>query len=331
MINSSIAAIAIPLGRLSPWFEEALNSALSQTVKVPVYLIANGLQQRENERLQELAKLHQQIKLFVFDQRVGMFENWNRILNLVEEPYFGMLHDDDLLESWAIEKILGIIEKYPNQGIYFTSERIMDDAGIFYDEVPLIMDAAPVILTRKDIEHWAVSNRICATGFLLNRSFAVAEGGYRVDLTYTSDWNLYFAVGAKYGACFAGIHCGRYRFGGKTGQTTNSLAKNGFALSEYKRQQSLNLSRIGLSDKDREKEAKISAAQFAKTTLHHFSSQLGEEGMKNVATTLVDGLIMGRLGSVKGILGNKVCRLLASKFISIKYPDTRKANSIASS
>lgn len=323
---STSAAIAIPIGRLSPWFEEALNSALSQTVQVPVYLIANGLQPHETERLQELAKLYQEIKLFIFDERVGMFENWNRILHLVEEPYFGMLHDDDLLEPWAMEKIIEMMEKYPNQGIYFTSERIIDDQGLFYDNIECKRDSAAVLLTRQDIEHWAVSNRICATGFLLNRSFALSVGGYRTDLTYTSDWNLYFAVGSSYGACFADIHTGRYRFGGKTGQTTNSLAKNGFALSEYKRQQSLNLKRIGLSEQDREKEVKTIAAGFAEMQLHHFSKQLGEVGMKIVASTLVDSLMIRRLGGAKKILGDKICRMIASILISIKYPATRNRN-----
>lgn len=317
--NNATVAIVMPLGRLSPWFDEALNSALVQTFKVPIYLVANGLQPIEIMRLRELDDLHDQIQLFVFEERVEIFDNWNRVLNVLEESYFVMLHDDDILEPWAIEKLLGMMKEVPNQGIYFTCERIIDGNGRFCNNDNLKMSADTTILSKDEILQWAIGNRICATGFLLNREKAKKMGGYAADLPYTADWNLYFGVGAKYGACFSDIHCGRYRMGDNTGQATSALISNGNTLTEYKRQQRINLTLIGYQSYNVEKQIMQTLANFAKMSLNMYGECLSEEGKRVLKNTLVDAFIVKRMKWATHLLGTNLCRAVADKIISIKY------------
>jgi hypothetical protein len=320
--NSSVA-IAMPLGRLSPWFDEALSSALSQTFKTPVYLIANGLIEEEIIRLRELENLHDRIRLFIFEERVEIYENWNRILDIVEELYFGMLHDDDILEPWAMEKLSMMIRQCPGQGIYLTTERMINECGIFYENKTLKLTSPVKILSPNDIKLWAVSNRICATGFLINCAMAKKCGGYAMNLSYTADWNLYFTVGAKFGSCYSDMNCGRYRISGKTGQNTNSLVRGGKVVLEYQRQQLLNIALIGISVDDCERELKISTAQFAKMSLHHFGDCLGDDGKKIIKEVLIDGLVMKRFIWFRKIFGTQLCTLIAGVLISTRYPQIK--------
>ncbi len=321
---SEMAAIAMPLGRLSPWFDVALESALAQTVQVPVYLVANGLQPFELEHLQELAANHELIKLCIFEERVSLYQNWNRILELVKEPLFGMLHDDDILEPWAMEELLKLAVKWPQKGIYLSNERLINEDGVFYQQRSVKSLGDSCQLGRNEILRWAITNRICATGFLIDRKRARESGGYSDDLPFTADWNMYFKVGSLYGACFGDFDSGRYRFSGKTGQSSSSLARGGRSLLEYRRQQFLNLELLGIKPIDCEIEQKISLAGFAKIIIKYFHETLGDDGKLVVKEALTDGLMMKRLQWFKTLVGEHACRMVASTIILLKYPQIRK-------
>lgn len=319
-ISKPSIAIAMPLGRLSPWFEDALSSALSQTVRVPIYLIANGLQSEEIIRLEELTKIHDQLRLCIYEERVSIYENWNRIFNEVDEEYFGMLHDDDLLEPWAMEKLMSMVGAIPNQGIYFTSERIIDENGAFHYQDALKFSSNPQILNPIEIVEWATSNRICATGFLINRQMAISSGGFSNDLPFTADWNLYFAVGSTYGSCFSDINCGRYRLSSNTGQSTNSLVRDGLILHEYRRQQIINLSKIRVSPKSHKNKLDISLSNQAKIILNYFGSSLDPTGMIKVRDAILDGWIAKYFFGRQRIAKFKPVNFILYKLINMKYP-----------
>ena len=281
-------AIAMPLGRLSPWFTEALESALAQTHPVPVYLIANALGDPDNQELERIACINPTVKLVVFDDRVPMVDNWNRALKHVKEPYLCMLHDDDMLEPWAIKILSNLVQESPGLGIYFSHERIINGSGEFHKPEAAIEEAASYRLDEPKLRVWALANQICATGFLIDREKANALGGYREEFPYTTDWDLYFSLARIHGACRVDAHGGRYRFDGSSGQISKGFVSDGRAIEEYKRQQLANVRAMSLEPMLLENQRRRALGHFAIRILSEFATSLTPQGKTAIYDAIAD-------------------------------------------
>jgi len=113
MITNKIS-IAIPVYERVDFFEDALNSALTQTTKCPVYIVDNASSHNKFQEIIE--KKHDFMITYIRNEKnVGMVGNWNRCIEVCQTEYLSILHDDDVLHSNYIENCLDILKKYPSQ------------------------------------------------------------------------------------------------------------------------------------------------------------------------------------------------------------------------
>jgi hypothetical protein len=315
-VSDGEVAIAMPLGRLSQWFNEALQSALNQTVSTNIYLIANGLSEEENNALRVISDQNPRVILHSFSERVGMIANWNRALNLVREPFLTMLHDDDLLEPWLIETLLEVKINCSGHGIYMTKERLIDAKGEFQNIEHLKRNGCFALLDRHGIEAWAVSNKVCATGFMLDRVRAISLGGYKESLSYTADWDLYFSLALEFSAVVVDVHGARYRFGGGTGQASSAFLRSGSFISEYRRQQLTNLSKIGVDPVDFEKISFLALDSFSRVVIRQFGESIDKEGIAALKELKINVTIARICGRLKNLLRHPVSKVFLGKLVT---------------
>ena len=118
MINNTVT-ITFPVYERFDFFEEALNSALNQTVQCPIIVVDNGSSHNKFKLLCE--KYQGRVKYYRNPDNIGMFPNWNRCFELAETEYAIIVGDDDILMPTYIEEFLKVYEKHPELGLYYTN------------------------------------------------------------------------------------------------------------------------------------------------------------------------------------------------------------------
>ena len=134
MINNTVT-ITFPVYERFDFFEEALNSALNQTVQCPIIVVDNGSSHNKFKLLCE--KYQRRVKYYRNPDNIGMFPNWNRCFELAETEYAIIVGDDDILMPTYIEEFLNVYEKHPEIGLYYTNivfYKQIEKTSVFQEE-----------------------------------------------------------------------------------------------------------------------------------------------------------------------------------------------------
>lgn len=105
--------IAIPVFERTDYFEEALLSAVNQTVKCQVIVIDNFSSHNYFDNYLKNYNLNNQNEVLYFKNptNLGMVENWNECIRRTQTQFLTILHDDDALHPSFIEAAISEIRK----------------------------------------------------------------------------------------------------------------------------------------------------------------------------------------------------------------------------
>ena len=107
---TDLVTIAIPVYERIDYFEEALNSALNQTVHCPIVVVDNG---SSHDLFREICLKHQnRVRFYKNEKNMGMFYNWNKCAEYCKTKYFVILGDDDIMAPGFVEAFLDAKKKY---------------------------------------------------------------------------------------------------------------------------------------------------------------------------------------------------------------------------
>lgn len=182
---NDIVTIGIPVYNRTTYFPQALESALQQTVPTRVVVVDNA-----SDRVDFQAVLAPFARPGLSFQRnpvnLGMGGNWNECLRLCQTPYLLILHDDDFLERNYVEQFLR--QRQGEPALAWCHVGIVDGSGRVMSE-QLVSDmqafAEPL--------DWCFQHPIRA-GAILHAPTAARLGGFRTDLKFTLDWDLWFRL-----------------------------------------------------------------------------------------------------------------------------------------
>jgi len=107
--------IAIPTYKRAHLLKETLDSCLAQQTTMPfVIIVVDNNPERECETEQLLREYETIPHLFYYKntENVGMTGNWNKLFELAQTNFVVMLHDDDLINPYYIEKIYDVLKLY---------------------------------------------------------------------------------------------------------------------------------------------------------------------------------------------------------------------------
>jgi GT2 family glycosyltransferase len=130
------------------------------------------------------------------DARVGIGRNWNTCLQRARGHWVHLLHQDDLVLPGFYARLRAGIESCPRAGAAFCRDLVIDPE----DRVVLqqrLLRAEPGILADW-IEHLFVGLHLRASALVVQRRVYEALGGFRLDLAYALDWDMWKRIAAAY-------------------------------------------------------------------------------------------------------------------------------------
>ncbi|GGF20554.1 glycosyltransferase family 2 protein [Hymenobacter cavernae] len=116
--------ICIPVYERYDYFEEAISSAMNQTVSCKIIVNDNN---SSHSKFKDFCS-ENNIEYHKNDVNVGVFPNWNKCMQRAKTPYVVILGDDDVLYANYIEKFLEAEERYSGLDFYYTNiDWLVDD------------------------------------------------------------------------------------------------------------------------------------------------------------------------------------------------------------
>lgn len=118
--NTNKISICVPVYNRPDLTLRALKSVLYQTVKPFEVLVLNDCSTENMREVEEFC----QANGFTYQSNIknlGLIENINKTISLAQGDFWCVLHNDDLLSPFYVEKCLDFLEKYPAFDIWVTN------------------------------------------------------------------------------------------------------------------------------------------------------------------------------------------------------------------
>jgi hypothetical protein len=136
------------------------------------------------------------ISWFRQERHVGIGRNWNTCVQRARGQWVHILHQDDLVRRGFYERLRTGIASAPAAGAAFCRDVVIDEHG---DEIgsQRLISATPGIVADW-VEHLFVGLHLRASALVVKRSVYEALGGFRLDLHYALDWDMWKRIAAAY-------------------------------------------------------------------------------------------------------------------------------------
>ncbi|QYM80434.1 glycosyltransferase family 2 protein [Horticoccus luteus] len=200
-------SIALTMFRRLDFMAAALDSAVRQTLPVNVWVQDDGCDRpAEVQRL--LTAAPRPVGYRRNPQPRGIFGNMNAALAACPTPWLSILHDDDLLASDFVARLVNVAAAAPGAALYFGGTIFIDAQGRRLRERGLPRGEA---WRRVSPETFAHGNQFPFPGQLIHVPTARALGGFPTHAPFTGDWDLWFRLALAGGAVQVGAPLARYR------------------------------------------------------------------------------------------------------------------------
>lgn len=132
-------SVCMPVHRNSKWFQQALRSALGQSMSNCEIVITDD----SGGGLREVANSFSdpRIRYYPNTRRLGFAGNHCRAIDLTRGDYVAFLHDDDQWEVDYLTKATGVLDKNPEVGLVFCGAVEMDENDNLLGMRPARMEA----------------------------------------------------------------------------------------------------------------------------------------------------------------------------------------------
>ncbi|HJO93000.1 MAG TPA: glycosyltransferase [Victivallales bacterium] len=128
-------SVCIPNYNNAKYLESCIQSTLAQTYQNTEVVLVDDCS--TDNSLEIANKYKDQIRVFFNSTNLGQPKNTNKSIECSTGKYLVILHSDDLLLPNFIEKLVPILESYPNVGIAIGERMTTDETGNFTKVAPL--------------------------------------------------------------------------------------------------------------------------------------------------------------------------------------------------
>ena len=127
---------------------------------------------------------------------VGIGRNWNTCIERACGRWVHLLHQDDLVRPGFYARLRAGVESCPTAGAAFCRDDVVDRRGTLVRRQRLLRTEAGIL--DDWIEHLFVGLHLRASALVVQRRVYEALGGFRLDLTYALDWDMWKRIAAAY-------------------------------------------------------------------------------------------------------------------------------------
>jgi glycosyltransferase involved in cell wall biosynthesis len=163
--------------------------------------------------------------------RGGLAANWNSSIRQSRGHWIHILHQDDLVLPGFYQRMRAAAELRPDLGAAFCQHLVIDEDGNWTRLSPLERSTPGVL--EGWIEQIAVSQRIQCPSIVVARSAYEQLGGFRAELVYCLDWEMWVRISAQYAVWFEPTALACYRSHGAN--ETTRLGSAGADAADWRR------------------------------------------------------------------------------------------------
>ena len=142
------------------------------------------------------AGAHARITWFRQERHAGIGRNWNTCVRRARGQWVHLLHQDDLLRPGFYARLRAGVESCPSAGAAFCRDVVVDPGGTVVVEQRQLRAEAGIL--DDWVEHVFVGLRLRASALVVKRAVYEALGGFRLDLDYALDWDMWKRIAAAY-------------------------------------------------------------------------------------------------------------------------------------
>ena len=163
------------------FLEETIKSVLNQSLKDFEYIIVDG--KSNDNTLNIIKKYENQIDYWLSQKDNGIYDAFNKGVNLCSGDYIGIINSDDVYTKDALKIISKYITNYPEKDFIFGS--VKKHWGILHGFKP-----------EKIRYSWGFYTSH-STGFFIKRNSAKKNGPYNTKYKFHSDYDYFYRMIVK--------------------------------------------------------------------------------------------------------------------------------------
>lgn len=222
-INSVLepeVSIIIPCYKRPDYLEQALESAINQDYmgSYEVIVCDNTPLCEVSPNLELINKFkNNKILFYRNEENIGMYGNWNRLIELARAPYVVFLHDDDLLLPNALTILMSIQNKTNADGVNAAHNDI-DGDGVIIRSAPLLPNKRKLLLFEYQINTRVTLFDLfmgCKGGFgcgcLFRKDALIKIGGFSEEFYPSADYALNSVMAKDFKLYYTNIPTFSYR------------------------------------------------------------------------------------------------------------------------
>jgi glycosyltransferase involved in cell wall biosynthesis len=198
-IHRPLWSVMIPIYNRTTHLEQALRSVLAAGYnenKMQIEVVDDCSTKGISESIVESISPNR-ISFYRQPHRLGLARNWNTCIERAQGRLVHILHDDDFVADGYYREIEALAEKYPDVGLYSTRCFFIDNDSIIVGVTNRVLE-----LERpgKSIAAFLYQTPIECASVTVRRTAYEALGGFRLDLGYATDCEMWARVTGELGA-----------------------------------------------------------------------------------------------------------------------------------
>ena len=120
MMKEKLLSICMPVFNGEKVIKETLGSIIRQyNGKFEIVLCDDNSEDSTYAILEEFGIIYDFIRIYKNDENLGMDENFQKTVLSAKGKYIWLFGQDDLLQPGAVDKVIAVLEKYPDVGIIY--------------------------------------------------------------------------------------------------------------------------------------------------------------------------------------------------------------------
>ena len=202
----------IPTYEPGPYLLETIDSVLQQDMgaeRMQIMVVDDASPRADVASLLAAARSAGRVNLIRNPDNVGLAGNWNECIRHARGQLVHILHQDDLVLPGFYQRLGDELTQNPAAGMAFSGCAFIDEVGSITDY------ARPERRTPGLINHWLnhISRRysVHCPAALVRRSTYERLGGYRLDLRYALDWEMWVRIAANTPVWYDPMILAKYR------------------------------------------------------------------------------------------------------------------------
>jgi glycosyltransferase involved in cell wall biosynthesis len=204
-------SVMIPVYNRVKYLRQALESVLSQGYsqeEMQIEVVDDCSENSEAKAIVDGIGCDR-ISFYRQRQRVGFVSNWNTCIERAQGQLVHILHDDDFVATRYYEEVNALRDKYPGLGLYGTRSFIVDEESVVTGVTPRLSDLE---LPNRSAKSFFYENPLRFPGVTVRRTSYETLGGFRPDLGFVADWEMWARISDDHGAVISRNPLIFYRF-----------------------------------------------------------------------------------------------------------------------